>query len=407
MTTSDLPPEIDRLQGLVDTGAISRADLLQAADSASYRQLDVEWVLRHDCDIPRRIILQALSEHYHCRWVEYDERLPVPAELLAGLDADALCASHWFPIIKDDETLIIATNNPLDSQVLMEVKRYFPSRDYEFRVALNEDIRGFIQDFLNSVPEHIIGNERTGLAYWRNTMARWRTKLACYRTDFARARTHLTLLRGGLGLTTIGRTLLHVRTVESLVPFYWLMIISGLGVVLFGLTTYFKTKSSILRPPRHQTLVEVTGATLYFLEGYQVAEKRPPDAASKRTMLARLADSLPTYCVFIGPSLDNKVRSSLAHERTSLAGQRTVAGCYRTIYARARTGLSFIRTGGAFTSIGLGLMKYFGMGMLTILDAMLIIAGLLMIVDGALWYWPARLEQDEAQVFNPVIGERP
>ena len=407
MTTSDLPPEIDRLQGLVDTGAISRADLLQAADSASYRQLDVEWVLRHDCDIPRRIILQALSEHYHCRWVEYDERLPVPAELLAGLDADALCASHWFPIIKDDETLIIATNNPLDSQVLMEVKRYFPSRDYEFRVALNEDIRGFIQDFLNSVPEHIIGNERTGLAYWRNTMARWRTKLACYRTDFARARTHLTLLRGGLGLTTIGRTLLHVRTVESLVPFYWLMIISGLGVVLFGLTTYFKTKSSILRPPRHQTLVEVTGATLYFLEGYQFAEKRPPDAASKRTMLARLADSLPTYCVFIGPSLDNKVRSSLAHERTSLAGQRTVAGCYRTIYARARTGLSFIRTGGAFTSIGLGLMKYFGMGMLTILDAMLIIAGLLMIVDGALWYWPARLEQDEAQVFNPVIGERP
>jgi uncharacterized membrane protein YidH (DUF202 family) len=123
-------------------------------------------------------------------------------------------------------------------------------------------------------------------------------------------------------------------------------------------------------------------------------------------MLARLADSLPA-CVFIEPSLDNKVRSSLAHERTSLAGQRTVAACYRTIYARARTGLSFIRTGAAFTSIGLGLMKYFGMGMLTILDATLIIAGLLMIVDGVLWYWPARLEQDEEQVFNPITGERP
>lgn len=407
MTTSNLTPETERLLGLVEAGEIGRADFLEAANSASYRRLDVEWVLRHDYDIPRRTILHALSEHYHCRWVEYDERLPVPAELLAGLDAYALCASHWFPIIKDGETVIIATNDPMEPQVLTEVQRYFPTREYEFRIALKEDIRGFIQDFLNSVPEHIIGNERTGLAYWRNTMARWRTKLACYRTDFARARTHLTLLRGGLGLTTIGRTLLHVRRIESLVPFYWLMIASGLGIVLFGISTYFRTKSSILRPPRHQTLVEVTGATLYFLEGYQFAEKKPAYAASKRTMLARIADSLPTYCVFIEPSLDNKVRSSLAHERTSLAGQRTVAACYRTIYARARTGLSFIRTGVAFTSIGLGLMKYFGMGMLTILDAILIIAGLLMIVDGALWYWPARLEQDEAEAFNPIIGERP
>lgn len=399
MTISEPAREI--FLPLVDAGDISEEDLLQACDEAACRRMELEWVLRHEYNIPRRKILQVLSRNHDCQWVEYDERLPVPSELLAGLDADALCAGLWFPIIKDGDTVVIAARDPGDEQVRREVRKCIPARDCEFRVALGEDIRHFIQDFLNSVPEHIIGNERTGLAYWRNTMARWRTKLACYRTDFAKARTHLSMLRGGLGMMTIGRTLLHVRTVESLVPFYWLLIVTGLGIVLFGISTYFRTKSSILRPPKHQTLVEVTGAALYFLEGYQFAENKPAERVAKRTMLARLADSLPTYCVFIEPSLDNKVRSSLAHERTSLAGQRTVAACYRTIYARARTGLSFIRTGVAFTSIGLGLMQYFGMGMLTVLDATLIVAGFLMIVDGALWYWPARLEQDEAQVFNP------
>jgi uncharacterized membrane protein YidH (DUF202 family) len=233
-------------------------------------------------------------------------------------------------------------------------------------------------------------------------MARWRTKLACYRTDFAKARTHLSLLRWGFALIGLGRALLHLKDI-SYIPYDWVMIASGFVIIILGLSTYFRTKTSVLRPPRHQTLVEVTGATLYFLEGYQFAELKPKDSKPKRTMLARLGDSLPNFCVFIEPSLDNKVRSSLAHERTSLAGQRTIAGCYRTIYARARTGLAFIRTGVTFISIGLGFMKYFGFGILTVLDSTLVVAGLFMVADGAVWYWPARKEQGEAEKYNPVI----
>ena len=395
--------EMERLLPLADAGDIGREQLREAGIEAVRRNQELEWVLRHDYDIPRRKILQILSEYYHCQWGEYDERLPVPAELLAGLDVDILCASRWFPIIKDGQTVVIAANDPRDPQVIHEVEKFFPAGDCQFRVALGEDIRNFIQDFLNSVPEHIIGNERTGLAYWRNTLARWRTKLACYRTDFAKARTHLSLLRGGLSLIVIGRTLLRVRMIESLIPLYWAMIASGFCISIFGISTYFRIKKSMLRPPKHQTLVEVTGTTLFFLEGYQFVETKPAETSLKRTMLARIAGSLPNCCVFIESSLDNKVRSYLAHERTSMAAQRTVAACYRTIYARARTGLSFIRTGGAFISIGLGLMEYFGLSILTVLDSLLVIAGLLMVVDGAAWYWPVRKEQSEAEKYHPLV----
>ena len=175
------------------------------------------------------------------------------------------------------------------------------------------------------------------------------------------------------------------------------MIVAGVLSVLFGVVSYFKIKKSRLSPPKHQTLVEVTSATLYFLESYRFAERKHYECTTRDTMLCRLADLLPNSCVYIEPSVDNKVRSYLAHERTSLAGRRTVFSCYRTIYARARTGLSFIRTGISFVGIGLGLIQYFGLSLFTILDTVIVLAGVAMAVDGAIWYWPVRKEHCEAE----------
>jgi uncharacterized membrane protein YidH (DUF202 family) len=387
--------ELERFRSLVDKGILGAEELQGAAVAAACRGLDLEWILRHEHDIPRRVLLTALAEHYGCPWIEYDERRPVPPELLAGLDADRLCASQWFPVIKAGATVVVAARNPHDPLVAREVESFLHPARYEFSVALGEDIRAHIHDFLNRAPEHLIGNERTGLAYWRNTMARWRTRLSCYRTDFAKVRTNLGLLEGGLGLIAIARTLMLVHRASLLLYLDWLMIGIGFSLVSLGLYSYRRVKTSVLRPPKPQTLVEVTAATLYFLELYQFGEEKTTPAATKGTMLARLVDSLPNQCVFIAGSPDNKVRSALAHERNLLAAQRTLSACYRTIYARARTGLSFIRSGVAFTSIGLGLIEYFGFHILTIFDCFLIGSGLLMIIDGALWYLPVRKEQAE------------
>ncbi len=389
-------PETIGFQALVKRGSITEGQLQEAWRESARRDMELETILRYEFNIPRRALLESLAEYYGCSWLEYDERRPVPPELLIGLNADQLCLSRWFPAIKDGDTVVIAAADPCDPVVHAEAAKIFSDSPCEFRVALAQDILGFIQDFLNGPPQHIIGNERTGLAYWRNTMSRWRTRLACYRTDFALLRTRFSLLRGGLGLITIGRTLLHLPSRYSLALFYWIMIAAGFGLVLLGLAGYARIKRSVVSPPHYQTIVEVTSASLYFLENYQFSERKPAESTTPQTMLARLANMLPNCCVFIDSSLDNKVRSYLAHERNSLAAQRTVAACYRTVYSRARTGLSFIRTGVSFTSIGLGLVGYFGVGWMTLLDTFLISAGLLLAVDGFIWYWPVRKEQCEA-----------
>lgn len=398
MTTSDLVRNhtTERFHHLVVLGVLTDEQLRRAGNVAVGRGISIESILRYEYDIPRRKLVQALSEYYQCPWAEYDERRPVPPELLTPLKGLDVNQGRWFPIIRDGETVVIAAHDPLDLVTQKEVKSSFPGATYEFRVALREDIRYFIQDFLNAPPQHLIGNERTGLAFWRNTMARWRTRMAGYRTEFAKTRTHLSMVRGGLKLIFLMEALMHFHHGGPLLyRVYWALIAVGFFLVFFGLSIFRGIKKSIMSPPKHHTLVEVSTATLYFLENYQYAEEKPADSSLKKTMLARLTSLLPTCCVFIEPSLDHKVRSSLAHERNVMAAQRTVAACYRTIYARARTGLSFIRTGVFFVTIGLGLIEYLGFNFLTILNAVLVVSGIWMIVEGALWYLPVRKEQSE------------
>ncbi len=403
-TSNGIDSDMAIFRSLVDSGVLDETEIERVRASAIARDVEAEKLLRYESGVTGRKLLETLSEHYGCPWVEYDERAPVPPELLANLDKEKLCVSRWFPVARDGDTVIVATPNPRDPQVIAEAKAMLPAAyNCEFRVALNSDIQAFIQEFLHADPSHLLGNERTGLAYWRNTMARWRTRLACYRTTFALARTYLSVLRWGLGLITIGRTMVRLRPGPPRVHVYWDLAFAGCIFVLLAVISYFRFKKTIVHPPKHQTLVEATTATLYFLEQYQFKEQRPMDAPIRDTMLARLADLLPNSCVFMDSSMDNKVRSHLAHERNSLAAQRTVAGCYRTIYSRARTGLSFIRTGVAFASIGLGFIDYFGLSLLTIFDSLLIAAGMGMIVDGALWYWPIRKEQCEASKCSILI----
>lgn len=387
--------ETARFRDLLAHGILGMEELDAAISSAAARAVDLETVLIREYGVPRNLVLEASSDYYNCPFVEYDERMPIPPEILIGLDSDRLSLSNWFPIALEDNTVIIAANDPSAPELPDEVRRFFRTEKYEFMFALREDIRWFIKDFLHGKPGHLIGTERTDLALWRNNMAQWRTRLACYRNDLAKGRTHLAVLRWGLGMIAVADVLLHTLKFGSNIFLYWSMIGFGFAIGLWGLSGYLKIRRSSIRLPGNQTLVEVTSATLYFLEDYHFIENTGAKTPTKGTMLARLGDFLATHCTILYPKPASKARTQLARERNVLAGQRTVTACYRSIYARARTGLALIRTGVSFSSLGILLMAYFRFSFLAVVDIMLLTAGVLMIVDGALWYLPVRKEQSE------------
>jgi uncharacterized membrane protein YidH (DUF202 family) len=378
-------------------GSISPELLAESVRAAVDRKVPLARVLHYEYLVPRQDLLAALSEHYGCPAIEYDERLPIPPELLGDMPGPRMVAEGWFPVIKDvDNSVVVAAADPADPGLLAAVTEVMGPGRYEFRVTLPDDIAWFVQDYLHAKVGELIGTERTGLAYWRNIMAQWRTRMACYRTDMAKARTALALVRAGLALTTISQTLLRSGRFQVTAALPYSILVLGLLMIVVGTPIYIKVRRSRLTPPRHQTLVEVTAATLMFLENFHFSIPAGSQSQpSKSTMLARLGDFLADYSTIIFPVPASRERTHLARERNVLAAQRTIAGCYRTIYARARTGLAFIRTGVSFLSIGMGLLLYFGLSVNTPFDLILMTAGVMMIVDGLLWYLPVRREQAE------------
>ena len=383
-----------RFRSLIGKGVLSEERLKSAEEAAAARGVDLETVLAREFGVPKLALLQALADHYRCPFVEYDEKIPIAPELLAVLDNEKMTYSRWFPIIRDGETVVIAANDPGNPVVIEEARRMVPAGRYEVWVALAEDIQWYLQEYLHASPGHLIGTERTGYAFWRNTMALWRTRLACYRTDLALARTNLALLRWGLGCIALGDGLLRAGMTDSL----WLsaaLFTVGIGLGAFGLRGYVRIRRSRLGPPGNSTVVEVTAATVGFLERFHDIEGTERIGEIKGTMLARTGDLLGGHCTILVPQPASRERTHLARERNVLAAQRTIAAAYRTLYARGRTGLAFIRTGVSFVALGTGLMRYFGPGLFTALDAGLIVAGLFMAFDGGRWYFPVRRELSE------------
>ncbi|MCL5023777.1 MAG: DUF202 domain-containing protein [Nitrospirae bacterium] len=83
-------------------------------------------------------------------------------------------------------------------------------------------------------------------------------------------------------------------------------------------------------------------------------------------------------------------RTPLARVRTSLAYRRSTFAHYRTLFAKGRTGLAFIRTGLSFIVISLLFLRIFGIGIWTVIEAILFGAGIVSLYDGVKWYLPSR-----------------
>ncbi|HKN19050.1 MAG TPA: hypothetical protein VJW95_04570, partial [Dissulfurispiraceae bacterium] len=108
-------------------------------------------------------------------------------------------------------------------------------------------------------------------------------------------------LRWGLRLIAVSDILIrHYRSTR--VYFLFGVMAAGFLLALFGLFAYLKIRRSRMTPPEEQTLVEVTAATVQFLENYHFIDQAGAYLPAKQTMLARLGDFLADHCTILYPS---------------------------------------------------------------------------------------------------------
>ncbi len=99
-------------------------------------------------------------------------------------------------------------------------------------------------------------------------------------------------------------------------------------------------------------------------------------------------------------------RTSLAKERNDLASNRTVFSTYRSILAKGRTDLALIRTGFASIALGIGLIRFFGLGLWTFLDGGLVVIGIAVTVFAVRSYIVTRTKESKLnRAISDIITE--
>jgi type II secretory ATPase GspE/PulE/Tfp pilus assembly ATPase PilB-like protein len=95
---------------------VSQDELNSAISEARRRQTDVEAILIEQYKVPKNELGVSLSQFYRCPFVEYDERIIPPPDLMKDLRIEYLRRNVWMPLRREDDGVLVIIDNPQDLQ---------------------------------------------------------------------------------------------------------------------------------------------------------------------------------------------------------------------------------------------------------------------------------------------------
>src|SRR6266571_4425757 len=123
---------------------ISPQELSSAVAEARRRQTDVESILIEQYKVPKGDLGASLSQFYECPFVEYDERILPPPDLVKGLRLEYLRRNFWLPLRREDGAVVVLIDNPQDLQRVDSVSQALKNRRVKWAVGLRKDILLFL-----------------------------------------------------------------------------------------------------------------------------------------------------------------------------------------------------------------------------------------------------------------------
>jgi type II secretory ATPase GspE/PulE/Tfp pilus assembly ATPase PilB-like protein len=138
---------------LIENGLLTQKELDKAILEARKTRQDIEFLLMKDYKVSKSDVGRALSHYYRTPFLDYNERTPIPGDLLTGLKVAFLKKNYWVPLARADDKIIIAIDNPYHLQKIDIIKALFPKADLLFHVALRDDILKYIGLFFHTDKE--------------------------------------------------------------------------------------------------------------------------------------------------------------------------------------------------------------------------------------------------------------
>ncbi len=123
---------------------ITQDELNFAIAESRRRQTDVESILIEQYKVSTAELGVSLSQFYRCPFVEYDERILPPPDLMKDLRLEYLKRNFWLPLRREDDAVVVLIDNPQDLARVDSISQALKNRKIKWAVGLRKDIARYL-----------------------------------------------------------------------------------------------------------------------------------------------------------------------------------------------------------------------------------------------------------------------
>ncbi|MBC8466506.1 MAG: GspE/PulE family protein [Deltaproteobacteria bacterium] len=151
-------PKPTKFDFLITNNILTDKDLDNAISRARKTKKSVESVLMSDFDVSKENVGKSLSNHFRTRFIPYDDKIPIPGELIKNLKVRFLRNNGFVPVGQSDGKVIVTMENPNDLAARDAIGKVIQAKEVEYCVSLREDIYEMIAMFFGVKEQDILAS---------------------------------------------------------------------------------------------------------------------------------------------------------------------------------------------------------------------------------------------------------
>ncbi|MCE5283686.1 MAG: GAF domain-containing protein, partial [Deltaproteobacteria bacterium] len=139
-----------RFDFLISHDLLKEEELDNAWEEAREAKESIEAFLMRKYRISREDIGRAFEDFYHCKFINFSDKTPIPGDLLRNLKKEYLRRELWVPLEKKEDIIHVIVDDPNNILKRDMIENLLKTKAVHYNVALTEDIVKYINLFYQS-----------------------------------------------------------------------------------------------------------------------------------------------------------------------------------------------------------------------------------------------------------------
>ena len=139
-----------RFDYLITHDLLKEEDLESAWKESREKKETIENFLMSKYKISKNDLGHAFEEFYNCRFIRYNDKMPIPGHLIKNLKKNYLRRELWVPLETIGDKIHVIMDDPNNLIKKDTIENLLKTKQIKYDVALEEDINKYINLFFNS-----------------------------------------------------------------------------------------------------------------------------------------------------------------------------------------------------------------------------------------------------------------